>query len=60
MNLIVIVDGLCSQGPQVRLLQEHRLRLLLAAQAGDHPHLQDQLGTSILPSNFQRGFNYLF
>ena len=31
MKLIVIADGLFSQGPQIRLLQEHGLRFLLAA-----------------------------
>ncbi len=35
--------GLFSQGPQIRLLQEHGLRFLLAARAGDHLHLQAQL-----------------
>ena len=35
--------GLFSQPPQIRLLQEHGLRFLLAARAGDHLHLQDQL-----------------
>ena len=36
MKLIVIADGLFSQGPQIQLLQEHGLRFLLAARAGDH------------------------
>ena len=49
MKLIVIADGLFSQGPQIRLLQEHGLRFLLAARAGDHPHLQAQLDRSDAP-----------
>ncbi len=32
--------------PQIRLLQEHGLRFLPAARAGDHPHLQAQLDRS--------------
>ena len=34
---------------QIRLLQEYGLRLLLAARAGDHPHLQAQLDRSDAP-----------
>ena len=49
MKLIVIADGLFSQGPQIRLLQEHGLRFLLVARAGDHPHLQAQLDRSDAP-----------
>ncbi len=49
MKLIVIADGLFSQGPQIRLLQEHGLRFLLADRAGDHPHLQAQLDRSDAP-----------
>ena len=49
MKLIVMADGLFSQGPQIRLLQEHGLRFLLVARAGDHPHLQAQLDRSDAP-----------
>ena len=49
MQLIVMADGLFSQGPQIRLLQEHGLRFLLVARAGDHPHLQAQLDRSDAP-----------
>ena len=49
MKRIVIADGLFSHGPQIRLLQEHGLRFLLAARAGDHPHLQAQLDRSDAP-----------
>ncbi len=38
-----------SHGPQIRLLQEHGLRFLLSARAGDHPHLQAQLDRSDAP-----------
>ena len=37
----------CERGAWTRLLQEHGLRfLLVAARAGDHPHLQTQLDRS--------------
>ena len=49
MKRIVIADGLFSRGPQIRLLQEHGLRFLLSARAGDHPHLQAQLDRSDAP-----------
>ena len=40
-----------SPGTQIRLLQEHGLRFLLAAlaQVGDHPHLQAQLDRADAP-----------
>ena len=49
MKVIVIADGLFSHGPQIRLLQEHGLRFLLAARAGDHPHLQAQMDRADAP-----------
>ena len=52
MKLIVIADGLFSQGTQIRLLQEHGLRFTAGGGRGrrDHLHLQAQLERSDAPS----------
>lgn len=39
LPLIVIEDGLSSNGPHIRELQKHRMHYILGAKQGDHPLL---------------------
>ncbi len=43
LPLIVLEDGLASNGPQIRKLREHRMRFILGAKPGDHKALFDEL-----------------
>lgn len=39
LPVIVVEDGLSSNGPHIRDLQEHNMRFILGAKPGDHPLL---------------------
>ena len=43
LPLIVLEDGLASNGPHIRKLREHRMRFILGAKPGDHKALFDEL-----------------
>jgi len=43
LGLIVVEDGLASNGPHVRTLLEQRLHFLLGVKPGDHPFLFDRV-----------------
>ena len=47
MKVIVIEDGLSSNGPHIRDLQKHNLRFILGAKPGDHEFLFSQLRQAI-------------
>jgi hypothetical protein len=43
LKLIVIEDGLASNGPHLRDLKQHRMHFLLGAKPGDHANLFEQV-----------------
>lgn len=43
LNLIVIEDGLSSNAPHIRELQEHHLHYILGVKEGDHPFLFERV-----------------
>jgi hypothetical protein len=43
LPVIVIEDGLSSNGPHIRDLQQHNMRFILGAKPGDHPLLYENL-----------------
>jgi len=47
LKVIVIEDGLSSNGPHIRDLQKHDLRFILGAKPGDHKALFTQLRQAI-------------
>lgn len=46
LKVIILGDGLASNAPYIRLLQEHKMKYLLGAKPGDHQFLFDTLETS--------------
>ena len=46
LKLMVVEDGLASNGPHVRLLQELDMRFVLGAKPGDHADLFETVGAS--------------
>ena len=46
LKVIVVEDGLASNGPHIELLQQHRLKFILGAKPGDHKHLFSLLENS--------------
>lgn len=47
LPVIVIEDGISSNGPHIRDLQEHNMRFILGAKPGDHPLLFHNLSEAI-------------
>lgn len=47
LKLIVIEDGLSSNGPHIKDLKEHNMRFILGAKPGDHPLMFDSLSAAI-------------
>jgi hypothetical protein len=43
LKLIVVEDGLASNGPHIRTLMEMRMHFILGVKPGDHPYLFDQV-----------------
>jgi hypothetical protein len=46
LKVIILGDGISSNAPYIRLLQEHKLKYLLGAKPGDHQFLFDTLENS--------------
>ena len=46
LKVIVIEDGLASNGPHIKLLKDNNLKFILSAKPGDHRHLFDELNNS--------------
>ena len=46
LPLIVLEDGLASNGPHIKHLQEHGMRFILGAKRGDHGALFEELASS--------------
>ena len=46
LPLIVLEDGLASNGPHIRELQHHRMRFILGAKRGDHVALFEEFESS--------------
>ena len=46
LNVIILGDGLASNAPYIRLLEEHQMKYLLGAKPGDHQFLFDTLEAS--------------
>jgi len=47
LPVIVVEDGLSSNGPHIRDLQQHNMRFILGAKPGDHPFLFENLDRAI-------------
>jgi hypothetical protein len=47
LRVIVVEDGLASNGPHIKDLQEHDMRFILGAKPGDHKLLFDNLDEAI-------------
>ncbi|MCP4411229.1 MAG: hypothetical protein GY808_01450 [Gammaproteobacteria bacterium] len=47
MKVIVVEDGLSSNGPHIRELQKHNLRFILGAKPKDHKALFSELSKSL-------------
>ncbi len=47
LPIIIVEDGLASNGPHIKDLQEHNLRFILGAKPGDHPLLFADLATAV-------------
>ena len=47
LPLIVLEDGLASNGPHIKELQKHGMRFILGAKRGDHAALFDELESSL-------------
>lgn len=47
LPVIVVEDGLSSNGPHIRDLQQHNMRFILGAKPGDHPLLFENLDKAI-------------
>lgn len=46
LKVIIIADGIASNAPYIRLLEEHRMKFMLGAKPGDHKHLFEMLEES--------------
>ena len=46
LKIIILGDGIASNAPYIRLLEEHKMKYLLGAKPGDHQSLFDALETS--------------
>jgi hypothetical protein len=46
LNVIIVADGIASNAPYVRLLEENRMRYILGAKPGDHKFLFDCVESS--------------
>jgi hypothetical protein len=46
LKVIILGDGLTSNAPNIRLLEEHKMKYLLGAKPGDHQFLFDALDES--------------
>lgn len=46
LKVIILGDGIASNAPYIRLLQEHKMKYLLGAKPGDHQFLFDAVETS--------------
>ena len=52
LKVIVIEDGLASNGPHIKHLEQHNMRYILGAKQGDHKHLFDLIETSDSTKSF--------
>jgi len=41
LKMIIVEDGLASNGPHIKELEKHRMKYILGAKEGDHPFLFD-------------------
>ncbi|MBA3816881.1 MAG: transposase [Parachlamydiaceae bacterium] len=46
LKVIVVEDGLASNGPHIKLLEEHKMKYIIGAKPGDHKHLFDTINES--------------
>lgn len=46
LKVIVVEDGLASNGPHIRLLEQHNMKYVLGAKPGDHKFLFDAINSS--------------
>ena len=46
LKLVVVEDGLASNGPHIELLKQLDMRFILGAKPGDHAHLFQWVGTT--------------
>lgn len=46
LKVIIIEDGLASNGPHINLLEQYNMKYILGAKQGDHQHLFDLIDSS--------------
>lgn len=46
LKVIIVEDGLASNGPHIRLLQENKMKYIIGAKRGDHEYLFEQVENS--------------
>ena len=52
LKVIVIEDGLASNGPHIKHLEQYKMRYILGAKRGDHAHLFDLIESSDTTKSF--------
>jgi len=64
LNVIIIADGIASNAPYIRLLEENRMKFLLGAKPGDHKFLFDASEVSEEAKEYdvldEKGFSHQF
>ena len=64
MKVIVIADGIASNAPYIRLLEENQMKYILGAKPGDHKFLFDLANASEETTEYEilddRGFLHQF
>ena len=53
LKVIVIADGIASNAPYIRLLEENRMKYILGAKPGDHKFLFDLADVSEEAKNYE-------
>ena len=51
LKTIVVEDGLSSNAPHIKVLEEHGIRYILGVKAGDHAFLFKQVGEAVAAGN---------
>ncbi len=64
LKVIVVEDGLASNGPHIKLLEEHKMKFIIGAKPGDHKHLFDTISDSEEAKYYEfvdeKGFRHQF
>jgi hypothetical protein len=61
LKTIIIEDGLASNGPHIKHLEQHNMKYIIGAKPGDHKHLFDVIDSSESTEYFEfKGENGVF